>query len=169
MMADTKHVLNVADVPMKEFGYSGNETYLSVTGAIAHRVGLKDLGCRVMRVAAGNKAFPFHNHHTNEELVYVVEGEGTLRMGENRHPIKAGDVLGFPPGGPEHAHQIINTSKSDLVYLIMSTQNPVEVLEYPDSGKFGVMAGKAALQPQQASFEFFGTRETGETGYWNGE
>ena len=168
-MANTKAVLNVNDVPMKEFGYSGNETYLSETGAIAHRIGIKDLGCRLMRVKPGNKAFPYHNHHTNEELVYVVEGTGTLRLGADRHPIKAGDVLGFPAGGPDHAHQILNTSDADLVYLIMSTQNPVEVLEYPDSGKFGVMAGKAALQPQDAGFEFFGTRENGETGYWNGE
>lgn len=168
-MAKTKPVLNIGDVPLKEFGYSGNETYLSETGAIAHRIGVKDLGCRVMRVKAGNKAFPFHCHHTNEELAFIVSGEGTLRFGDETYPVKAGDVLGFPAGGPEHAHQIINTSDADLVYLILSTQNPVEVLEYPDSGKFGIMAGKAALQPQDAGFEFFGTRDDGETGYWNGE
>jgi uncharacterized cupin superfamily protein len=168
-MADPKPVLNLADVPMKAFGYSGNETYRSETGAVAHRVGVGALGCRVMRVKAGDKAFPFHCHHTNDEIAYVVEGEGTLRFGAETHPIRAGDVLGFPAGGPEHAHQILNTSDADLVYLILSTQNPVEVLEYPDSGKFGIIAGKAALQPGEPGFEFFGTRETGETGYWEGE
>jgi uncharacterized cupin superfamily protein len=40
---------------------------------------------------------------------------------------------------PETAHQIVNTGTAELKYLAVSTALP-EFAEYPDSGKFGVLA-----------------------------
>ena len=168
-MSDKTPLIGLSSVPRKEFGHHGKEKYLSETGAISHRIGVKNLGCRVMHVKPGNKAFPFHCHHTNDEIAYIIEGSGTLRFGSSCFTISGGDIIGFPAGGPETAHQIINTSKTDLIYLVISTQNPCEIIEYPDSSKFGVIAGKAALQPQAASFEFFGRRQGGEADFWDGE
>jgi hypothetical protein len=39
----------------------------------------------------------------------VLEGEGEIRIGDAKHPIRKGDFIACPPGGPETAHQIINT------------------------------------------------------------
>ena len=47
-----------------------------------------------------------------------------------------------PPGGPETAHQIVNTSKAELKYLAISTLAMPEICDYPDSGKFAVMTMK---------------------------
>ena len=47
-------------------------------------------------------------------------------------------VLAAPTGGAEHAHQLINTGSRTLKYLGISTSAETEVVEYPDSGKFGV-------------------------------
>lgn len=43
-------------------------------------------------------------------------------------------------GGPETAHQIVNTSNAELKYLAVSTRLSPEVCDYPDSEKFGVYA-----------------------------
>ena len=45
-----------------------------------------------------------------------------------------------PAGGPETAHQIVNDSDDELVYLSISTVQKVEICEYPDSGKLGLFA-----------------------------
>ena len=53
---------------------------------------------------------------------------------------RIGDIIACPPGGPETAHQLINTGEGELKYLAVSTKLSPELCEYPDSGKFGVMA-----------------------------
>ena len=86
-------------------------------------------------VEPGKKAFPFHAHHVTQELFVILEGEGTYRFGDESYPVKAGDVCAAPTGGPEVAHQIVNTGKTALKYLGISA-NPTgigDVVEYPDS------------------------------------
>ena len=53
---------------------------------------------------------------------------------------KLGDIIACPPGGPETAHQILNTGNEELRYLAVSTKPSPEICDYPDSGKFGVLA-----------------------------
>src|SRR5699024_9510289 len=86
-------------------------------------------------------AWPFHSHHANEEMFFILEGSGTYRFGNNTYPIKSGDLLAAPVGGAEHAHQIVNDSQEPLKYLALSTMREPDVMEYPDSQKFGVFAG----------------------------
>ena len=62
----------------------------------------------------------------------MLEGEGEVRIGR-RHTIKKGDVIAHPPGGPETAHQIVNTSKAELKFLAISTLPMPEICDYPDS------------------------------------
>src|SRR5262249_746119 len=49
-----------------------------------------------------------------------------------------------PTGGPEVAHQIINTGQTTMRYLSLSTLSEVEACEYPDSRKVGIYAGEGA-------------------------
>lgn len=49
-------------------------------------VGAKELGYNLTVVPPGKRAFPFHNHHANEEIFLILEGEGTLRYGDQRWP-----------------------------------------------------------------------------------
>ncbi len=105
---------------------------------LAARAGGRELGCGLFRIQPGKTAFPIHFHHANEEAIYFIAGEGTLRLGEESHPVEAGDYIVFPAGG--QAHQLINSSQRPLEYLCMSTMIQPEVVEYPDSGKIGVRA-----------------------------
>ena len=74
-------------------------------------------------------------------MFFVVKGNGTLRYGDEKRKIRAGDVICCPTGGPETAHQIVNDSDADLAYLSISTMLPAEVCEYPDSKKIGAYGG----------------------------
>jgi uncharacterized cupin superfamily protein len=107
----------------------------------------------------------------NEEMFFVLDGEGEVRIGTARYPIRGGDVLACPPGGPETAHQIVNTSETaELRYLAVSTRLSPEVAEYPDSGKFGVLAEfppDADGRPQ--TLRFIGRTQASLDDYWEGE
>ena len=76
-------------------------------------------------------------------MFLVLEGEGELRFGDQRHRIRRHDVIACPTGGAEVAHQIVNTGTVPLRYLAVSNLSPVEVCEYPDSGKVGIRAAAA--------------------------
>ena len=56
----------------------------------------------------GKVQCPFHNHHAEEEMFFILEGEGELRFGAERYPLRKNDIIACPPGGPDVAHQIIN-------------------------------------------------------------
>ena len=132
----TKPVINLADVTLKPTG--DGKGFEAQVGSFGRAIGSTGIGCMLHVVPPGKKAFPYHVHHQIHELFVILEGEGEYRFGAERYPIKAGDVLAAPTGGPQVAHQIINTGKSEMRYLGISTAAQTEVVEYPDSGKFAV-------------------------------
>ncbi len=103
--------------------------------AIDEKIGAKKLGYSITILQPGKKVCPFHNHRINEEMFLILEGTGTLRFGEKEYPIKKNDIIACPPGGRDVAHQIINTSDLELKYLCLSTNEPYDICEYPDSNK----------------------------------
>ena len=166
-MANTRPILNIADLEYRTNEHA--ERYQARIGAIGAKIGAKKLGYNVTVVPPGKRAFPFHVHRVNEEMFFVLDGEGELRIGADRHPIRRGDVIACPPGGPELAHQIINTSTAELRYLAVSTKMTPEIAEYPDSGKFGVLAEyPAAADGKPQGFRYVGRPEIA-VDYWDGE
>src|SRR5262245_6342374 len=133
---EKKPVINLADVPLSDTG--NGEGFAARVGSFGGLIGSTGIGCMLHVVEPGKKAFPFHAHHVIHELFIILEGEGEYRFGKERYAVKQGDVLAAPTGGPEHAHQILNTGTGTLKYLGVSTTTETEVVEYPDSGKVGV-------------------------------
>jgi uncharacterized cupin superfamily protein len=142
--------------------------YEARVAMIGPRVGAQKLGYNLTVVPPGKRAYPFHSHQVNEEMFFVLDGTGEVRIGGARHPIRPGDVIACPPGGPETAHQIVNTGSSDLRYLAVSTKISPEIAEYPDSGKFGVLAETRGPDGKPAMFRFIG-RSSQSGDYWEGE
>jgi uncharacterized cupin superfamily protein len=131
-----KPIINLADVPLRDTG--NGKGFAAKVGSFARQIGSTGMGVMLHVVEPGKKAFPYHVHHQIHELFVILEGEGTYRFGKESYPVKAGDVCAAPTGGPDNAHQIINTGKTVLKYLGISTMTDTEVVEYPDSGKFGI-------------------------------
>lgn len=168
----TKPVLNLADVELRaKPAPSGDAAarYDRRSGEIASRIGARQLGYNLTVVAPGKRAWPFHSHRAEEEMFFIIEGTGELRYGETRYPLRAGDVIACPTGGPESAHQILNTGDVELRYLAISTIAPVEICEYPDSGKFGAFVDNTPdMGDAPPRFRHIG-RTADAHDYWEGE
>jgi len=128
-------VVNLDELRLEHF--EKGDKFASDFARIGPLLGARDLGYSYDVVQPGKRSCPFHSHLAEEEMFFVVRGEGTLRYGDETRRIRAGDVICCPTGDPETAHQIINDSDSELAYLSISTMMPAEVCEYPDSRKIG--------------------------------
>lgn len=82
-----------------------------------------------------------------------MAGEGKVSRGEAQFSISAGDHYMQAPKAP---HNIQNTGEGDLVYYLIATNQDMEVVHYPDSGKWGI-------KPQR----IWGTLQ--KVDYWEGE
>jgi uncharacterized cupin superfamily protein len=140
------------------------ERYDAKMGIIGARLGARKLGYNITAVPPGKRAFPAHNHHVNEEMFFILQGSGELRLGDAVHPLRSGDVIACPPGGKDTAHQIVNTGTEELRYLAVSTKEAPELVDYPDSGKFGILAERPGTGER---FAFIG-REDQSLDYWEG-
>ena len=160
-----KNIVNIAEVELQprppQFAPTGPaaERYEARIGFIGPKIGAKKLGYNLTAVPPGKRAFPFHSHRVQEEMFYVIDGTGEVRIGAERFPIRAGDIIACPTGGPESAHQIINTGSTELKYLAISTKEPTEICEYPDTGKIAGFGESLR----------FVVRGSEQVGYWDGE
>ena len=164
--APAKPVINLDDVPLRDNGHG--EAFAAKIGSFGHMIGSTGIGCMLHVVEPGKKAFPFHAHHAIHELFVILEGEGEYRLGDQTHKVRAMDVLAAPTGGPESAHQIINTGDKPLKYLGISTSVDTEVVEYPDSNKFAVLSRFDWNNPGAGGVRFVGRAES-SLDYWDGE
>lgn len=152
-----ERVVNLDELSLEHF--SKGERFETHAVRIGPLVGAKDLGYSYDVVPPGKASCPFHSHRGEEEMFFIIEGTGTLRYGDERRKIRAGDVICCPTGGADTAHQIVNDSDAELRYLSISTQRDPEVCEYPDSAKVGLYAH---------GWRFM-TRAGESVDYWEGE
>lgn len=131
----TKPILNIDDAELMDFA-SPKDKFAAKLGRMGPSIGAEQLGAMLTIVEPGKRSFPFHVHHLNEEMFFIIEGSGEYRFGDETYPIRKGDLLGAPAGGAERAHQIINTGSETLKYLSFSTKHTLDIVEYPDSDKF---------------------------------
>ena len=148
--AATKPLMNLDAVEFDDI--EDNGFYTSKRGQISDRIGARRLGYNLTVVAPGAAQCPFHSHHAEEEMFLILDGEGELRFGDRRYPIRRHDVIACPTGGAEVAHQIINTGTSPLRYLALSTVAEVESCEYPDSRKISIVAGPRGARTVREMF-----------------
>jgi uncharacterized cupin superfamily protein len=101
-------------------------------------------------------------------MFFILDGEGSARLDGAVHRIRKGDFIALPPGR-DAAHQIINDSQAPLRYLAVSTMIVPELVEYPDAGKLGMIAGAPGGRPAGPDSIRHFTRVTDGVDYWEGE
>ena len=67
-------------------------------------------------------------------MFFILEGEGTLRFGSAEYPVRKGHFICCPCGGPEVAHQLLNTGSGELRYVAVSTTIDTETAAAPPMG-----------------------------------
>lgn len=162
-MANPKNIVRLSEVPVEPMKTPDGSSFAAERRRVGAAIGAKKLGYSFFSVPPGKTAFPFHLHHTNEEMIYVFEGEGTLRFEKEEQTVSAGTFISFPPGAG-HPHQLINTSDRALKYLCVSTMEYPEITEYPDSKKIGAVTSG----PHDPGFRAF-YRKQENVAYYEGE
>jgi uncharacterized cupin superfamily protein len=127
---------------------------------VAQRIGAELLGGSMYELEPGDRLWPYHTHHANEEWVIVVRGRPTLRSHEGEQQLREGDVVAFPRG-KKGAHQIRNDTDAPIRVLMLSSVIKPDIVEYLDTGKIGArsVAGERILL----------ARPGPELDYWDGE
>jgi uncharacterized cupin superfamily protein len=127
---------------------------------VGAHIGAELLGGSMYELEAGDRLWPYHTHHANEEWVVVVRGEPTLRTHEGERQLQEGDVVAFPRG-KQGAHQIRNDTDRPIRVLMLSSTIKPDIVEYLDTGKIGArsVAGERILL----------ARPGPELDYWEGE
>ena len=85
------------------------------------------------RADAGKLSAPPHCHSADEELFVVLDGDGTLFLGDEEHPVRPGTIVSRP-AGTAVAHAI-RAGPGPLVFLAYGTRVPNDICYYPRSGK----------------------------------
>ena len=164
-MANQDHVINLSEVPVVQINAPEGSAFGGSRQRVGAAVGAQKLGYSFFSVPPGKAAFPYHTHTTNEEMIYVVEGLGVLRLGKEEIEVSAGTIVACPPG-TEFAHQLINTGNQELRYLVVSTMEYPDLSEYPDSNKIGAYA--TAAVGRQVGFRALFVKKH-QVGYYEGE
>jgi uncharacterized cupin superfamily protein len=102
----------------------------------------------------GQMGPPPHCHASEEELFVVLDGGGTLLLGDDEHPVGPLDLV-VRPAGTGVAHAFV-AGESGLTYLAYGPNHPDEIVYYPRSNKI-LFAGVGVM----TRFE--------KLDYWDGE
>jgi uncharacterized cupin superfamily protein len=161
-MARHKAVTHLSEVPCESIKAPEESVFGSIRQRVGLAIGAKKLGYSVYAVPPGKTAFPCHAHYANEEMIYIFDGEGVVRIGKDEVTVSSGTFIAFAPGA-DSAHQLINTSARELRYLCVSTMEYPDLTEYPDSNKIGALATSA----NEAGFRAFYRKDSNVEYYEN--
>jgi uncharacterized cupin superfamily protein len=120
---------------------------------LADTLGLRRLGCHLVRLAPDKEPNIYHSHRCEEEFYYILSGRGTVRIGDETFEVGPGDFMAFP--APSVPHVLRNTSRSDLVYLVGGERREFELGDFPEQNKLLVRAGKEMLMVDKEAIEEF--------------
>jgi uncharacterized cupin superfamily protein len=98
--------------------------------ALGNVAGLTQFGVNLTRLKPGAASALRHWHESEDELVYVLEGEITLIEDAGSTVLRPGDAAGFK-AGVANGHQLVNRSDRDALYLEIGTRAARERAHYP--------------------------------------
>lgn len=93
--------------------------------------GLMNFGVNLTRIPPGGESALRHAHARQDEFVYILEGRPTLVTDAGRTPLAPGMCAGFAAGTGD-AHQLVNETAEDVVYLEVGDRSPGDGVTYPD-------------------------------------
>jgi uncharacterized cupin superfamily protein len=123
-------IVNAEEVEGITWGRGTVDTFRRNLG---EAVGSRTTGLKHIRVAPGKDSGPPHCHTLEEELFVILSGDGTLLLGHQELPVRAGHVVARPAGtGVSHAFR---AGSGGLELLAYGTRHPGDMCYYPRSNK----------------------------------
>ena len=102
--------------------------------------GLRNFGVNYTVIQPGAISALHHAHTTQDEFIYVLDGEVTLFVGAQSMVLKAGMCAGFPAGG--EAHHLENRSDAPATYLEIGDRDATDKVSYPDDDLIALRTGE---------------------------
>lgn len=97
--------------------------------ALGDHFGLRNFGVNLTRLFPGGESALLHRHSKQDEFIYILEGEPTLVTDAGEVQLRPGMCAGFPADGV--AHQLVNRTGRDVMYLEIGDRTPGDIGEYP--------------------------------------
>lgn len=99
--------------------------------ALGDAFGLTQFGVNLTHLPPGEISAQRHWHSSEDEFVYIVDGELTLVTDVGETIMTAGMVAGFP-AGVENGHHLVNKSNHMAAFLEVGTRADADEGYYPD-------------------------------------
>lgn len=99
--------------------------------ALGDAAGLTQFGVNLQRLAPGAWSSQRHSHTSEDEFVWVVEGEVVLVTDEGDQTLRPGDCAGFKCGAP-NGHHLQNRTDAEAVLLEIGSRRDDDGCDYPD-------------------------------------
>lgn len=134
MKEDKPIAIAVSEVPARAKRSAYPEPFASMmNGRTKHILGdifgISNFGVNLTRLAPGARSALLHRHKLQEEFVFILEGQPTLVTEHDEIQLKPGMCAGFTPTGV--AHQLVNHTSSDVVYLEVGDRTTGDEVVYP--------------------------------------
>jgi uncharacterized cupin superfamily protein len=128
------NAVRAADVPPRTKPSNYPEPFFSRMAGRSKRqlgelFGLTNFGVNLTTLRPGGVSALHHRHTTQDEFIYVLEGEIVLLTDAGETVLTAGMCAGFPKGGT--AHHLANRSGAEATYLEIGDRSPGDVVTYP--------------------------------------
>ena len=98
---------------------------------LGNAAGLTQFGVNICRLAPGAASSLRHWHMSEDEFVYMLEGEVVLVEDEGETTLKPGDAAAWKAGSTV-GHHLVNRGTRDAVFLEVGTRAARDRVEYPD-------------------------------------
>ncbi|CAE6419533.1 hypothetical protein ACGC1H_001913 [Rhizoctonia solani] len=118
---------------------AGEGELFAYATSLSQETGLSGrFGCNLEIIPPGARSSDPHAHSVEDELVFIIQGEGLVWLDGHTFPVSAGDTIGFQ-GGTGLAHTIINDSNAhdeesgqDLVmWIVGENRRSEDKVVYP--------------------------------------
>jgi uncharacterized cupin superfamily protein len=106
-----------------------------MAGRVKHPLGdlfgLTNFGVNLVRLLPGAGSALRHAHSRQDEFVYILQGHAVLITDAGETPLSAGMCAGFK-SGTGNAHQLLNRSSEEVIYLEVGDRSAGDTAVYPD-------------------------------------
>ncbi len=93
--------------------------------------GLSNFGVNLTRMEPGSISALRHTHTKQDEFIYILQGNPVLVTDEGETQLMPGMCAGFA-AGTGNAHQLMNMSTEEVVYLEVGDRTPGDTGIFPD-------------------------------------
>lgn len=104
-----------------------------VDKSLGDLTGLNGIGFHIIEIKPGHESSEYHRHLYEEECIYILQGEATVRIGDHERKVSTGDFIGFRAGGM--AHNILNDGQIMLKCIVAGQRLAHDILDYPEKAK----------------------------------